>query len=201
MSSQIVRPPWSWAVAHQALALWTSTPSSSAQFAHQARVRRLAVVELAAREFQRPASALPVGRCAMSTRPAPSNSAPATTLTVDCDKDCPAVRPGTHAGERASGSRPYRIQRRRGENSAPRNRPPHCHGEPTHVSPTDDLQIALVRIAALDAAGAAAGRCRSTEPPSVEDFFRRPALSGFQLSPDGKYLAAIVPIASGATSR
>ena len=32
------------------------------------------------------------------------------------------------------------------------------------------------------------------EPPAVEDFFRRPKLSGFQLSPDGKYLAAIVPI-------
>lgn len=32
------------------------------------------------------------------------------------------------------------------------------------------------------------------EPPGVEDFFRRPQLAGFQLSPDGKYLAAIVPI-------
>ncbi len=82
-----------------------------------------------------------------------------------CDKDCPAGRPGTIDGARASGSRLFRIPRRLGENSAPRNRPPPGRGERTHVSITNDGCLALVRSAALDAAGAAAGRGRPGRAP------------------------------------
>lgn len=46
---------------------------------------------------------------------------------------------------------------------------------------------------ALVLATVATGLAQAREIP-VEDFFRRPQFSGFQLSPDGRYLAAITPV-------
>src|SRR5215468_8048491 len=62
-------------------AAMTSTPSSSRSSRLSAACSLSPVSTLPPGNSQRPASALPVGRCAISTRPSPSKSAPATTST------------------------------------------------------------------------------------------------------------------------